>query len=179
MIEALHTLYSHGVITSMEQDTENKKFSDLLVVRDPQVLKRFLALIEKKKKKKKKKKKTSDGNDGDNGNNDGDNGPLSGNNGGNNNKPTNENNKGEDDKESDDEEGLDDDNNPHGGAVENVNTSALITNGNDSLQEPSRLSLQDNPSQQDFDLSAKAYREMMAQAKSSASGKRSTHMDPK
>ena len=145
----------------MQQDTENKKFSDLLVVRDPQVLKRFLALIEKKKKKKKKKKKTSDGNDGDNGNDNGDNGPPSGNNGGNNNEPTNENNKGEDDKKSDDEEGLDDDNNPHGGAAESVKTSALVTDGMNSPQESSQPSPQDNTSQQDFDLSTKAYKEMM------------------
>ena len=138
MIEALHTLYSHGVITSMLQDTKNAKFSDLLVVRDPQVLRRFLALIGKKKK-------PNNSDDGDNDDNDND--PPSGNNGGNNNKPKDENNEGGDDKESDDDDGLDNENNPQGGATENAKTSALVTDGKNSPQESSQQSPQDNPSQ--------------------------------
>ena len=71
MIKALRTLYSHGVITSMLQDTKKAKFSDLLVVRDPQVLRQFLALIGKKKK-------PNNSDDGDNDNNDVDDDPPSG-----------------------------------------------------------------------------------------------------
>ena len=154
----------------MVQETGNDEFSDLLVVKDPQVLRRFLALVGTKKKPDKN-------DDGYNNNNDGNDDPPSGSNGGNNNKPSgsgndsnptspkDENNEGGDNEESDDDDGHDNGNNPHGGATEDAKTSALVIDGKNSPQDSSQPASQDKPSQQDFDLSAKACREMMSQAK--------------
>ena len=78
--------------------------------------------------------------------------------------PSNGHNKGGDGEDSSGDNNHDNGNNPHGGATTDVKTASLATDGKKSPQDASQPNPQDNPSQQDFDKSAKAYREMMAQA---------------
>ena len=132
MIEALNTLYSHGVICTVLQATGNASFPDLFVIKNPQLLRCFQVLVGMEEELNKNDDSGSDPSSGDNdGNN---NGSPGGGDDPNPASPSNGNNEGGDCEDSNGDNNHDDGHNPHGGATTDAKTAALVTDEKKSPQ---------------------------------------------